>query len=155
MTINNPFGSPRASRPSYIFVVSGIRPGREPASASCTAPFSAPQRTPAALAAWIRTFASLEVSPPQPVTIGGLDGVTLDVTERVDATKGCGDPRTVGSRIEVLGGGSWVYPAIKLRLILLDRGDGESILIDIATDEPTWDSVNAAMSIVNGFEFTR
>ena len=153
LTLRNPFGPPLGN--SYIYVISGIRPGTELASASCAAPFSAPQRTPAALAAWIQSFAALEVSPPQPVTIGGLDGVIVDITERVDATKGCGVQRTVGSRIEVLGGGSWVYPTIKLRLILLDRGDGESILIDIATDEPTWASVDAAMSIVNAFEFKR
>lgn len=147
----NPFGP---SGSSWIFIVSGIRPGTEPASASCAAPFSASQRTPAALAAWLGTFASLEVSPPQPVTIGGLPGVVVDITERPDASKACGVEQADGQRIELLAGGSWLHPDTKLRLILLDRGDGESILIDIGS-ETTWASVDAAMSIVDGFEFTR
>ncbi len=153
--LDNPFGLDQFIY-SSIYVVSGILPGTEPQAASCAAPFSAPERTPAALAAWIQGFASLEVSSPKPVTIGGLSGLMIDVTERPNTSKTCGVPRDNGVRIEVLGDGSWVYPGSRLRLILLDRGDGESILIDIGTvDEPTWDSVDAAMSIVNDFEFIR
>jgi hypothetical protein len=129
---------------------SGVRPGNQAASGSCTAPFSAPQRTPAALVEWIQTFAALEVSAPQPVTVGGLPGLVVDITERPDAAKPC------GGRIEILAAGTWLTKSSKLRLFLLDRGDGESILIDVANrGQPTWDSVEAAMPIVYGFQFTR
>ncbi len=152
----NPFGPPSPVGDSSIYIVSGILPGFQPPSGGCAAPFAGTQRTPAALVAWIQTFASLEVSSPQPITVGGLPGVVVDITERVDATKGCGDPRIAGSRIEILAGGSWLTASSRLRLILLDRGDGESILIDVGNrGQPTWDSVDAAMSIVNAFEFRR
>lgn len=151
LSLANPFGP---SGTSYIYVVSGILPGNEPPA--CVPAWTGAQRTPAALAAWLGTFTSIEVSRPQPVTIGGLPGVVVDITERPDASKACGRDVADGQRIELLLGGSWLTGSSKLRLFLLDRGDGESILIDVGTrGEPTWASVDAAMPIVNGFEFTR
>jgi hypothetical protein len=150
----NPFG-PEGS--SWIFIVSGIQPSSDRSLPACIPAWTGAERTPTALAAWLGTFTAIEVSRPQPVTIGGLPGVVVDITERPDASKVCGVYRlSDGPRIQLLGGGSSLYGASKLRLILLDRGDGESILIDVGTRyEPTWASVDAAMSIVNGFEFRR
>jgi DNA-directed RNA polymerase specialized sigma24 family protein len=152
----NPFGPRDPIGDSSIYVVSGIRPGGAPDPGSCAAPFAGPQRTPAALAAWIRSFASLEVTAPQPVTVGGLSGVVIDVTERPEASTACGVTTSDGQRIEILAGGSWLTRSSKLRLFLLDRGDGESILIDVGNrGQPTWESIDAAMPSVNAFVFTR
>ncbi len=47
-------------------------------------------RTPAALAAWLRTIPGLSVSTPVPATIGGLSGVVVDLAVAPGATPQCG-----------------------------------------------------------------
>jgi hypothetical protein len=151
----NPFGPREPIGDSSIYIGSGILPGFQP-SGACASPFAGPRRTPAALIAWIQTFASLEVSSPQPVTIGSLSGLVVDITEHPDASSTCGLTTPDGQRIEILAAGTWLTGSTRLRLFLLDRGDGESIMIDVASrGQPTWASVDAAMPIVHAFEFVR
>ena len=94
------------------------------------------------------------VTEPTTLTIGGLDGVMVDVSVDPEWTSACLADAYVSTFAE---------PNLLLarnaaaRYILLDRGDGGSLLISIEMhDKATRDAVIAAtMPIIRSFEFTR
>ncbi len=125
--------------------------------------------TPADLATWLQGLPGLVTTTPTPVTIGGHSGLLMDVsvapawrlvcqqfypdaphrsvftfTDRADA------PSKVHIRSELEGDAHSRY-------ILLAFGAAHTLLIEIsAPDEASWnDLVQAAMPIVETFEFTR
>ena len=120
--------------------------------------------TPAGITAWLATLPNRGVSTPQPVTIGGLSGLMVDVSIGPTHSSGCdfaqdesgtgsfslGEPGLPDGVLNVQSVGS-------ARWFLLDRGDGRTLLVDVSNeDEAMWDAgLTAAMPIVNSFEFVR
>ena len=116
----------------------------------------------AAVAAWLRTLPSLAVSTPTAVRIGGLSGVQVDVSVgRGSSTDAC--PFFVdGSGIVTLQAlgepdRQVSVPSLGIaRWILLDRGDGSTMLIDIESEDKAGNDLLArAMPVVNSLEFVR
>ncbi len=116
--------------------------------------------TPAAFAAWLRTLPGLVVSTPTAVTIGGLNGVMVDLS----IGPGREAPCDAGYYTFSFGGpenGGWsdrlrLKGSDRARYFLLDRGDGSTLVIAIDAPDPEWDVFSAeAMRIVESLEFTR
>ena len=119
-------------------------------------------RTPAAMAAWLRTLPGLVVTAPTPVSIGGLSGVMVDLS--VDPAwqspcplGGTNVPLDTFTGTDPAGELVRLFGTGRARYILLDGGDGSFMVIDIqAPDEATWGAFLAdAMQVVGSFEFTR
>lgn len=144
---------PGASDGASIRLFSNVVPVTNSPDPGCAAsPADATiQHSPAALAAWLADHPGLVVSTPAPVAIGGLSGVMVDLSL---------DPAVVlcsGLFIDFNDAlVSAVSGEIQARYILLDRGDGQILLIAIEQDKATWDAAIAnAMPVVQTFEFTR
>ena len=116
-------------------------------------------RTQAALADWIRTVPGLNVTAAQPVVVGGLNGVTLDVSVDPAWTRVC--PGETEPTVELFADAHGdehdvkVHGDVPMRIFLLDLGDGRTLLTFIyAVDKPTYDAlVSEAMPIIDSFEF--
>jgi hypothetical protein len=122
--------------------------------------------TAAGIAEWLRTLPDLVVTTPTPVTIGGLSGVTVDVSPApASSTSSCpflldgsgsitltdpDAPRPEDVALSVSATGTSRY-------ILLDRGDGRTLLIELqAQDKTTLDAlVRDVTPVINTFEFVR
>lgn len=117
-------------------------------------------RTPAALAAWLQTIPGLSVSTPTSATIGGLSGVIVDLATAPGATPPCG-PGLYTFALSGPDDGGWSSRLIvsgteRARYVLLDRGDGSSLVIAIHAPSGDWDAFLAdADVLVNGLEFSR
>ena len=145
-----------------ISVLSDVAPSTEDKNCTGT-PVADVGRTPTAVAAWLATLTGLVVTKPTPVSIGGLNGVMVDVSLAPSWPEPCVTIPQPGTDVTTfvdagsgdvsgtIGGGT------RERYILLDRGDGQSLLIDIeAQDSASWAAVmTAAMPVVNTFEFSR
>jgi hypothetical protein len=120
-------------------------------------------RTPAALATWLGSLPGLATTAPQPVTIGGLTGLTLDVSVDPAWKRTCpssgGLPAVelfadvnVGVEHDVA-----VQGTTPIRFLLLDLGDGRSLIVLVsAKDKATYDAfLPEAMSVIDTFEFHR
>jgi hypothetical protein len=118
-------------------------------------------RTAAALASWLTTLPGVDATTPATVTVGGLDGVTLDVSIKPTWTQTCpysgGKPYiamfTNGDPVNNYDWGLAAGGAA--RLFLLDLPDGRATLIDVeAPDQATWEAlITDAMPVVATFEF--
>lgn len=90
--------------------------------------------TSAALSIWTRERPGLVVSDPALVSIGGLDGVQLDIGIRADWTASCPFAEGLPTVPFVTGpsGYHWVIAgAERLRVTFLDLPGGGTILVDI------------------------
>jgi hypothetical protein len=119
-------------------------------------------RTPAAMAAWLKAVPGLIVSPPTAVTIGGLSGVAVDLSVVPGWTPTCGAPGIYTFSFWGSDNGGWsnrlaLNGSARARYVLLDRGDGSTLVIAIeAPDLATWHAFIAeAMPVIQSFEFTR
>ena len=126
-------------------------------------------RTPTEVAAWLATQTGLVVTQPTPVTIGRLerigrlDGVMVDVSVARNWNEPCTSVPQPGTSVttfvDAASGdqGPVIGGEARARYFLLDRGDGQTLLIDVeAQDTATWSPVMAAaMPVVNNFEFYR
>jgi hypothetical protein len=118
-------------------------------------------RTPSALASWLQTRPGLTVTKPHAVTVGGLSGVSLDVSVAPGWTRTCpGDSRPAVEIFADTDGNEHdvhVLGDTPMRIFLLDLGDGRSLVLFInARDKATYDSLlPEAMSIIGSFQFTR
>lgn len=116
-------------------------------------------RTASALSAWLATLPGLTATPPQPASVGGLSGFTLDVSVAGSWKRSCpGDTTpTVALFADAAGPGHdfKLQGNGQMRLLLLDLGDGRTLLIDVwALDKATFDVLVAeAMPVVNSFQF--
>ena len=90
------------------------------------------------------------MTSPVPVTIGGVNGLMVDVTANPDSTEPCG-PIVSPLDIAFLK----VTTDANFRWIFLDRGDGQSIFIRLDTPSTTLDVDDGPMAIIDDFEFTR
>jgi hypothetical protein len=86
-----------------------------------------------ALATWLTGHRGLETTEPQPITVGGLDGVMVDVTLAKGWTTTC--PFSKGKPVVPLiigSGASHLYhailPGMSVRLYLLAAGDGNVVI---------------------------
>jgi len=132
-------------------------------------------KKPNEIADWLTGLPGLVVAARQAVTIGGLDGVMVDVGVKPGWVNPCcysqgadGDGATLTAPVydypldtfSAEDGSSMVALSTsshaRARYIVLDRGDGGFLLIDIEADDATWDQVIAeAMPVVESFTFTR
>lgn len=120
--------------------------------AACGTDPAGVEHSPLGIATWLATFPSLVVSPPQPVAIGGLNGLSVDISRSSDTSVRCGTTFGIWTLGSVL---LKVHSGDMDRVILLDRLDGQTIAISVSTSGPTWDAVARAMPIIESFEFTR
>jgi hypothetical protein len=117
-------------------------------------------RTPEALSDWLRTLPGLVVSPPTEVTVGGLRGIMVDLSMAPGWTPTC-DAGLYTFSLSGSDGGDWssrlsLTGAKRARYILLDRGDGSSLVIAIEAPTADWDTFLAdANPVIDGLEFTR
>jgi hypothetical protein len=117
-------------------------------------------RTPEDLTNWLRTLPGLVVSAPTEVTIGGLRGVTVDLSMAPDWTPTC-EAGLYTFSLSGSDGGDWssrlrLTGTTRARYILLDRGDGSSLVIDIEAPAVDWDTfLKDVQPILDGLEFTR
>jgi hypothetical protein len=121
----------------------------------------------AAIGAWLTTLPGLVATAPSPVTIGGLSGVTVDLSVSPGWTGTCPYAYSQGLPLvstfvdaEPSGGGGFdwnVQGDGRTRAILLDIGDGRVLLLDIeAQSKATYDAfLPGAMQVVNTFQFNR
>jgi len=118
------------------------------------------------LVAAISTRHGVASKPRKTITIGGLDGVLLDLRIADDGTVGCRAPDGKMVAVPLLGADPSTGPLVgvatdhPLRLILLDGGGGRSIAVAILSIDPIKparfdEQVADAMPIVQGLEFHR
>lgn len=118
-------------------------------------------RTPEALIEWISTRPGIVATEPKPITIDDHAGLWIDVEVASDWTGRCADASkpiviTMAEATSDDAGWSWgVMSGEHQRLILLDLGDGDTVLIGIESVYPDrWDALLAeAMPIVESFDF--
>jgi hypothetical protein len=147
---------------TWISVLSNVIPSNEYTGCG-GAPAAGVGRTPVDDAAWLAALPGLVVTKPTPVRIGGLDGVMVDLSVAPTWIQPCTTPSQPGTDVSTFAEGPYgdaglpIGGETRARYILLDRGDGQTLLIDIeAQDSSTWPAVlDAAMPVVNTFEFTR
>jgi len=129
--------------------------------------------TAAALTSWLAALPGLSSTPPAPITIGGYEGLMVDVSVAPDWVTPChnsgnwssdGTPSarflltlTQGSGpSSSAGGGRALVGDGHARYIVLDVGNGHNVLIEVAArDTATWnDLVAAAMPVIETFQFS-
>ena len=156
---------PGADGPS-IRLRSNVVPASSTPDTGCNDSPADIQRTPVASATWLATRPGLVATTPTSVAIGGLSGVAVDLSMNI-ASAPC--PTLFMDRSP--NPNTWIEMTVdtgysdegRARYVLLDRGDGQILLIAIemgnaiqAPNEATWDAAIAdAMSVVETFEFTR
>ena len=112
-------------------------------------------RTVDAIATWLGTVPGLVTAAPAAITIDGHPGKMLDLQLDPAWTKTCeGDPEQLRI-VTFLNPGIAVAADERIRLILLDLGDGDVIAIGIWTrDQATFDAfIPEAMSVIGSFRF--
>jgi hypothetical protein len=115
-------------------------------------------RTPEDLTNWLRTLPGLVVSAPTEVTIGGLRGITVDLSMAPDWTPTC-DAGLYTFSLSGSDGGDWsnrlrLTGTTRARYILLDRGDGSSLVIEIEAPAADWDTfLKNVQPVLDGLEF--
>lgn len=172
-TVPDGWGNPEEDRAEYviartdlgedasIWLLSDEGAHAQPASCPENTADLTVGRTSSALASWLQTRPGLTATKPQAVTVGGLSGVSLDVSVTPGWTRTCpGDSRpaielfadTDGNEHDVR-----VLGDTPMRIFLLDLGDGRSLIVFInAKDKATYDILlPEAMSIIGSFQFTR
>lgn len=136
----------------------GVYHGVAPLSGECEErPEPSVARTPDAMGAWYASHPGLVVEGPEPVAIGGLNGVVLDLAVAEGDTGLCDIPG-LGEFVPILIG---VGPAslthvlnesFTMRLYLLSAPTGEVIAIEI-DDVPGGDTMESMTQVVEGMQF--
>jgi hypothetical protein len=121
-------------------------------------------RTASAITDWLTSLPGLDASAPEPVTVGGLPGFSVDLTLAAAWTHGCdySDGKPIVSTFvdsdDSAEGFDWNVGAVgKVRYIILDLGDGRALLIDIeVADIADFDGLVAdAMPVIGTFTFRK
>jgi hypothetical protein len=114
--------------------------------------------TPEAMAAWYASHPGLAVEGPKAVTIGGLDGVVLDLTIAEGDTGVCRVPDFDGPFVPVLIGAGpaelahALIEGLIMRLYLVSAPTGEVIAIEI-DDLPGGDTMESMTQVVEDMQF--
>ena len=119
-------------------------------------------RKPDQLASWLRSRPGLTATAPAAVSVGGLSGLTLDVSLKPSWTHSCPGGGT-GPNMQLFADSDGnehdvsVHGGVPMRIWLLDLGDGRSLVLFVnAKDKATFDGLlPAATSIIDSFRFTR
>ena len=119
-------------------------------------------RTAQEMTDWLTTASGVVASSPIPVTIGGLSGSRLDVSLDPAWTESCGvsevPTRILFSNSTFGAGTRWALePEVRMRVFLLDIGDGRTLAVIIRGETQTeYDAlVDVGTSVVESFEFHR
>ncbi len=111
------------------------------------------------MGAWYASHPGLAVEGPEPVTIGGLDGVVLDLAMAEGEIGVCRFPDFDGLAVPVLIGAgpaellhALVEEGEVMRLYLLTAPTGEVIAIEI-DDLPGGDTMESMAQVVEGMQF--
>ena len=122
-------------------------------------------RSASAFASWLATLPGLVATDPAPVTVGGLSGMTLDLSVDPAWTGTCpfggGEPKpfvnmlTNGETAEADNFDWGLVAGAGMRLFLLDLPDGRTMLIDVeAQTQADWSAlVTAAAPVIDTFQF--
>lgn len=130
----------------------GIYQDAAAAALDCTeAPQQGVGRTPEALVAWYQSVPSLTVTPPVPVTVGGLEGLQIDLAAVDGAEAGmcsygpyAGVPLIIGSGVSQLH--HVLLDELEVRLVVLQRGEGNVTLeITNVTEQHPSDDYRASL----------
>jgi len=119
-------------------------------------------RTPAAMTDWLTSHEGLDVTTPQPVTIGGHEGLVLDIARRSTWTRTC--PYSNGTPSVPLfsdldpaeGGFDWgIGGEGRMRVYLVDLGGGRLLWAAIdAQDQATFEAMGPeASTIIESIRF--
>lgn len=111
------------------------------------------------LATWFGSLDMIEVSEPQPVTVGGLDGLQVDISQVPGA-----EPCTFGGGVStplIIGDGKVsdlhhvVSAEIDVRLVILDHEDGNVTLeiTNVLEQHPTQEYRAIVQPIVDSLAF--
>jgi hypothetical protein len=119
-------------------------------------------RTASSITDWIATAEGIAASsPPAEVTVGGLSGWRIDVSMDPTWTSTCPFSQGAPTRSLFVGsqgaGFAWgLGPDTRMRLYLLDLGDGRTLVVSIESPEQaTFDAiVDEATGIVESMVFT-
>jgi hypothetical protein len=144
-----------------ILLIAGVAPHVQDAACSeLSSPEPGVGTGPGAIATWIGTIPGLITTKPTPTQVGGIHGVTLDVSVSSTSTHHCPFIDTPGAQLfspsdpkSEFDFGIWGKG--RMRLFLLDLGNQRTLMVDIeAQDKATWDAlVPVAMPVVASFEF--
>ena len=114
------------------------------------------------IVAWLESAQGLALSEPKPVTVGGLDGVQLDLRldpawkKTCDFSEGLPAVPLVIRRADVGGYHLAIFPDMSMRWYILDSGDG-AMIVDI-DDGPSGlsrdDLLSAGGEIVDSLAFS-
>jgi hypothetical protein len=117
--------------------------------------------SPQAIAKWIGTIPGLITTKPTPTKVGGIQGVTLDVSVSPTSTHHCPFIDAPGAQLfspsdpkSEFDFGVWGTG--RMRLFLLDLGHERTLMVDIAAqDKTTWGAlVPDALPVVDSFHFS-
>jgi hypothetical protein len=120
------------------------------------------ERTVQAVSDWLTSHQGLIASDPQLGTIGGYPSVAIDLSMAPTWTKTCPDNEGVPRKMVHLftyrpadGNDRNLVPAERMRVYLVDLGDGRLLLIDIvAHDDATFQALlPEATAIVESIDF--
>ena len=122
------------------------------------APEPGVEQTVSALTAWLTEHEGLVTTEPQPVSVGGLDGVYLDISLDPAWTVGC--PFSQGNPVVpfIIGGGvsslhHVIGPGMETRLYLLEY-DGGNIAIEVGPEgESLADYLDEVIPIIESLAF--
>jgi hypothetical protein len=104
----------------------------------------------AELRAWLTSNPALHVTEPQPVTVGGLDGVQMDIALAPDASNGMSDcPVQVCVNVFIGRSTTWAWDwgfagPEKQRLYLLDAADTVVAIFVDSLDGTTFEEMTQA-----------
>ena len=148
------------SDPARITLISNAYASDQAAPCNVNVGAAGVGRTPEDLTNWLRTLPGLVVSAPTEVTIGGLRGIAVDLSMAPGWTPTC-DAGLYTFSLSGSDGGDWssrlrLTDTNRARYILLDRGDGTSLVIDIEAAAADWDAfLKDVQPVLDGLEFTR
>jgi hypothetical protein len=119
-------------------------------------------RSPDQLVNWIRSVPGVHATKPADITVDGHPGRWIDVRLATNWTKTCpwtGDPPAVDLMTEAVADSNWgkfgVVGEQQLRMIFVDLGQGDTVLILIASEDPARfaDLVRMSLPIIASFHF--
>jgi hypothetical protein len=129
-------------------------------NADCTSEeLTSVPRTVDGLVDWIRGLPSLDARAPSEITIHGLHGRRLDVGVSPSWTASCpGETQPIAVFLTEAGDAGDTFVLVgsaRARLVFLDLGGGDIVMIDVYSSDPSrFDSLVAqAMPIIEGFQF--
>ena len=109
------------------------------------------------LGAWLASLPGLSMTPPTPVSLGGLDGETFDLTRGTGGLNCAGELKLWVQEWSGDPNFWWGLSAdYRERVFLLDRGSGGSVFIILDARLSDFDAfVARAMPIVESVDFSR